>query len=210
MKLIKTILAALLLVPTVAVAQPYTAGVEQQRLINLGMTSELAVELTNYINGDGLISLLLPNDTYLKARNAAGTADINVLKVDGNDETILNADSGDAVSIAVNGTGVLSVAAALVSSTMDLAFATNKTVALQEATAASACMGTLTANGGTPVVVSTTCALTGSRIFLTRTSAETGSVSAWISALSTGVSFSITSEAADTGTYNWIIFHEAA
>lgn len=85
-----------------------------------------------------------------------------------------------------------------------------KTLALQEATAGAACSGTLTANGATPVVTSTTCATTGSRIFLSRTSAETGTVTAWVSAISNGVSFSITSEAADTGTYNWVIFHEAA
>lgn len=92
----------------------------------------------------------------------------------------------------------------------DVAFATNKTISIQEATAGTACSGTLTANGATPVVTSTTCALTGSRIFLTRTSAETGTVTAWRSALSNGVSFSITSEAADTGTYDWFIIHEAA
>jgi len=42
------------------------------------------------------------------------------------------------------------------------------TLALQEATAGSACMGTLTFNGATPVVTATTCASTGARIFLTR------------------------------------------
>lgn len=83
------------------------------------------------------------------------------------------------------------------------------TMALQEAVAGTACMGTLTANGATPVVTSTTCAITGSRIFLSRTSAETGVVTAWVSAISTGVSFSVTGEAGDTGTYNWIIFHES-
>lgn len=86
---------------------------------------------------------------------------------------------------------------------------TGTTLSIQEATAGSACSGTLTANGATPVVTSTSCATTGSRIFLQRTGAETGTVNAWISALSNGVSFSITSEAADTGAYNWIIFHEA-
>jgi hypothetical protein len=85
-----------------------------------------------------------------------------------------------------------------------------KTLAIQEATAGSACSGTLTANGATPVVTSTTCATTGSRIFTQRTSAETGAVNVWISAISTGVSFSVTGEAADTGTYNWFIIHEAA
>jgi len=83
------------------------------------------------------------------------------------------------------------------------------TLAIQEATAGSACSGTLTANGATPVVTSTTCAVTGARIFLSRTSAETGVVTAWVSAISNGVSFSVTGEAGDTGTYNWVIFHEA-
>jgi hypothetical protein len=105
--------------------------------------------------------------------------------------------SGNLISAATNGG--------------DLNFtATGRTVAIQEATAGAACMGTLTANGATPVVTSTTCATTGSRIFLTRTSAETGTTDAWISALTNGVSFAITSEAADTGTYNWVIFHEAS
>jgi hypothetical protein len=83
------------------------------------------------------------------------------------------------------------------------------TLALQESSAGAACSGTLTANGATPVVTSTTCAITGSRIFLSRTSAETGVVQAWKSALSTGVSFSVTGEAGDTGTYDWFIIHES-
>lgn len=83
------------------------------------------------------------------------------------------------------------------------------TLAVQESSAGAACSGTLTANGATPVVTNTSCATTGSRIFLSRTSAETGTVNAWKSALSNGVSFSITSEAADTGTYDWLIVHEA-
>ncbi len=91
----------------------------------------------------------------------------------------------------------------------DFAFITGKTIAIQEATSASACSGTLTLNGTTPVVTSTTCATTGSRIFLTRTSAETTALNPYVSAISTGVSFSVTSEAGDTGTMNWFIIHEA-
>lgn len=71
--------------------------------------------------------------------------------------------------------------------------------------AVSTCTGTLTATGATPVVTATTCAKTASRIFLSRTSAETGAVNVWVSAISNGVSFSVTGEAADTGTYNWLI-----
>lgn len=91
----------------------------------------------------------------------------------------------------------------------DATFLTGKTISIQEATAGSACSGTLTLNGATPVVTSTTCATTGSRIFLTRTSAETTALNPYVSAISTGVSFSVTSEAGDTGTANWFIVHEA-
>lgn len=94
----------------------------------------------------------------------------------------------------------------------DLSLAlTGTTVAIQEATAGSACSGTLTLNGATPVVTSTTCATAGSRIFLTRTSIDadtTGDMA--VTAINAGVSFSVTSEANDTATVNWIIFHEAA
>lgn len=83
------------------------------------------------------------------------------------------------------------------------------TISLQEATAGAACMGGLTANGATPVVVSTTCATTGARIFITRTSAESTAINAYVGTIVNGVSFSFTSEAADTGTYNWIIFKES-
>lgn len=91
----------------------------------------------------------------------------------------------------------------------DFGFATGKTIAIQEATSASACSGTLTANETTPVVTSTTCATTGARIFLTRTSAESTALNPYVSAISNGVSFSVTSEAGDTGTFNWFIVHEA-
>jgi len=85
------------------------------------------------------------------------------------------------------------------------------TLHLQEGTAGSACMGTATLTAATPVVVSTTCAKTGARIFITRTSLDADtSGDAFISEISNGVSFSITSETSDTGTVNWIIFNEAA
>lgn len=94
----------------------------------------------------------------------------------------------------------------------DAAFqASGQTIALQEATAGASCSGTLTLNGATPVVTSTTCATTGSRIFLTRTSIDadtTGDMA--VTAISNGVSFSVTSEVNDTATVNWFIIHESA
>lgn len=296
----KILLLALLLLPSIAMAQE-TRSQAAQSLTQLGMSPELSEKVAGLATGLGVIS----NATYLKWRNAAGSANIDVLNVGSGNQTSLNtsiepislrvggtdefyfggdyirytgantsftansADAADSQEICLAGGGACSVArggyvavygnedggagdalltagnAANSNVTIDAAAAagtvilqtastsrwvleadgdltsqaTNggdlnissagKTLSLQEGTAAAACMGTLTANGATPVVTSTTCAATGARIFLSRTSAETGTVNAWVSAISNGVSFSITSEAADTGTYNWIIFKEA-
>lgn len=92
----------------------------------------------------------------------------------------------------------------------DVAFTNSgNTLSIQEATAGAACSGTVTANAATPVVTSTTCWTTGSRVFLTKTSTSAVNGSCYISSTSNGVSFTITCLATDTGTYNWVIFHEA-
>ena len=135
-----------------------------------------------------------------------GTITLAGEEVSSGGDITLDAGAGDFTSIGTNGTPTV-----LIGTGFGVAFQqSGTTIEIQEATAGSACSGTLTANGATPVVTSTTCAATGSRIFTQRTSAETGVVNAWISAISNGVSFSITGEAGDTGTYNWFIIHEAA
>jgi len=57
----------------------------------------------------GTGSAVMNNNAYLKWRNAAGSADIDVLKVDGSDDTILNADTGDVIKLAIAGTAVVNV-----------------------------------------------------------------------------------------------------
>ncbi len=92
-----------------------------------------------------------------------------------------------------------------------VASTSGKTLRLQEATAAAKCMGTLTCNGASDVVTSTTCAETSSRIFLTRTSLDADTTGdAYVKAISNGVSFTVACELNDTGTLNWIIFNEAS
>ncbi len=126
--------------------------------------------------------------------------------------------AGSTQTMSIGATGLVTAAAGFTATTGDITATTGgfiastsgQTLQLQEATAGAKCMGTLTANGATPVVTATTCAKTASRIFVSRTSAETGTVTAWISAIVDATSFAITSEAADTGTYNWIIINEAA
>lgn len=151
----------------------------------------------------------------LKGNEASGAGDAQLIAGDasGSDVTIFAWATDGRVLLGANGSNRWMIESdgdlAAQATGGDINMVTNKTLALQEATAGTACSGTLTANGATPVVTSTTCATTGSRIFLTRTSAETGVVSAWISALTNATSFAITGEAGDTGTYNWIIFHES-
>ena len=91
---------------------------------------------------------------------------------------------------------------------------TGTTVAIQEATAGSKCMGTATANGVTAVPVSTTCVTTASRIFISRTSAVAAGVTepgCWATNIVNATSFDLDcNDAAEDSTFNWIIFHEAA
>ena len=94
--------------------------------------------------------------------------------------------------------------------------ASGKTLALQEATAGAKCMGTLTANGTTAVTTSTTCVTAASRIFFSGTSDGSGSaandqVGCWTTNIVAATSFDFDcSDANNNGTYNWIIFNEAA
>lgn len=274
MKRILVILLSLLVA-----SNSFAATTCTNELTGRSMKPELAEYICDSLVPGGSV---LPNVVYLKARNAANSADLSLLKADASDNTVLNTGTGKKARFAVNDSAQLDFSSGLLSPVADgtfvlgatstpyaalyfgnstntgvvtqssgnanvvvgaytnvpLSFRTNNadkwqittagafqndstnggdvnmsksgtTLAIQEATAGSACSGTLTANGATPVVVSTTCATTGSRVFLSRTSAETGTVSAWKSALSNGVSFSVTSEAADTGTYDWFIVHES-
>lgn len=88
---------------------------------------------------------------------------------------------------------------------------TGKTLSLQEATAASKCMGSVTFNGTTAVTVTTSCVLTSSRVFLSPTSDPTGSTAAycWANNIVTGVSFDVDCDQANDGTANWFIIKES-
>lgn len=134
-----------------------------------------------------------------------------IISVNSSGNLVLPVASGKKLSVTVAGTERASVSATgVVSTTGDFIAATSGgTLSLQEATAGAACSGSVTANATTPVVVSTTCATTGSRILLQKTSTSVVNGSCYRSALSNGVSFTITCLASDTGTYDWFIIHEA-
>lgn len=137
---------------------------------------------------------------------------------------LISPDSSATLTEAANfgPAGTLTMAAGITATTGNItataggfvASASGQTLALQEATAASTCMGTATANGTNAVTVSTTCALTASRIFISRTSAVAAGVTepgCWATNIVNATSFDLDcNDAAENSTFNWIIFQEAA
>jgi hypothetical protein len=129
-----------------------------------------------------------------------------LIGVDSSGSVVIPVASGEKLSVTVAGTEKFAVTSA-----GDLAApVSGNTLALQEATAGAKCMGTATATGTTAVTVSTTCATTGSRILLTRSSAPSGTAICWQTNIVTGVSFDLDCSGAETGTFDWLIIHEAA
>lgn len=80
-----------------------------------------------------------------------------------------------------------------------------KTLVLEDGTASTSCIGTVTANGTTEVPVSTTCAQTGDYIFFSANAADVNTANCWAHQISDGVDFDFDCDAASTTTFNWII-----
>lgn len=198
----RIILALCLLIPSLALAQE-TRTQATASLMALGMPAQLATQVAGLSTGLGVIS----NNVWLRWRNAGGTADISAFRVNSAGQTEINSD-GNALVIKNNGTDNVY----LFPTTGLSLLASGQTIHIQEATAGSKCMGSVTYNGTTAVTVSTTCASTGARIFLTPTSDPTGSTAAycWATNIVNGVSFDVDCDQANDGTANWLIIKEAA
>lgn len=63
----------------------------EQDLVGLGMNPELADYISGVIPGGSV----LDNATFLKGRNQADSADINILEIDSGDNTLINSSAGD-------------------------------------------------------------------------------------------------------------------
>lgn len=104
------------LIPLSAFAQEEKTEIKSN-LVGLGMSSELSNYLGNLLANADVVH---DNADWLKYRNAADSANINVLRVDASDETVLNADSGDSILLKVADTTVATIAAASTSFIGDL------------------------------------------------------------------------------------------
>lgn len=86
-------------------------------------------------------------------------------------------------------------------------------IALQEATPSTACMGVSTPNGNTAVTVTTSCAVSGSRVFFSRAGAITNMGTVTTTTAPNGTSFAFASTGASDTTASsvvWMIVKEAA
>lgn len=75
-------------------------------LINLGMSPPLAAKVVTIVN---TLASPFPTNTFVTFRNAANSANINVLKIDATDDTVLNADTGDIIKLSVAGTSEVQI-----------------------------------------------------------------------------------------------------
>lgn len=109
----KRILIALLCLVSVSAH----AQTVENDLVGLGVKPEVA----SYLSGIIPAGAALDNNVYLKSDNAAGSATIDILRVDASDDTQLNADSGDAIKASVAGTPVAQLDASNVATTASVA-----------------------------------------------------------------------------------------
>lgn len=175
-------------------------------LMNFGMVPELANYITkNLVNVDSSGNLVIP----------VATSKALSVTVGGTEKLAMSSAGAVTAASTVTATagGITATAGDITATAGEfIASASGKTLSLQEATAGTKCMGTGTHNGTTAVTVSTTCATTASRIFITNTSDPTGSTAAecWVTNIVNATSFDVDCDAADDSTFNWIIFHESA
>jgi hypothetical protein len=152
-------------------------------LMGLGMPGELASQVATGMD-NGVFSASVAAGTTVTAGTGVTATTGGVTATAGN----ITATAGDVVITA-----------------------TGKTIKMESGTAASACIGTGTYNGTTAVTISTTCAVTGAKIFTQDTSDPAGSTAAqcWATNISNGVSFDVDCDQANDATFNWLIIKEA-
>jgi hypothetical protein len=166
-----------------------------QNLVISGSTADADDDSSVAIAGGGAVGSARGGNIQAWGNESAGTGRI--------DYTAGNISGGTHIFSALG-------AQVLIIKTSGIEFqASGSTIAIQEATAGAACSGTFTANGTTPVAVTTTCAQTGMRTFFTKTATSAVNGSCYRSALSNGTSFTVTCLATDTGAYDWFIVHES-
>lgn len=156
----------------------------------------------------------LANNVYLKARNAANSAYLDLLKADATDNTVINALTAKRILFDINHLVTWSVEA----DGSLLGDATNgkgikiahlgSTLTL--VAGANAKAGTFVANGATPVTVATTAFIAGSAVLISlKTVGGTVGAQPHLATATPATGFTVVATALDTSTYNWVIIDQA-
>lgn len=156
-------------------------------------TGDLTVDGTINSSGD-----LLSNNEFLQARNAADSADLDLLKADASNNTVLNAATTKKVSLTVAGTEEASIDA----TGLNLPLGNG----VFFTAGANGKAGTVTVNGVTPVAVATTAFLAGSVVaFSLKTVGGTVGQIPHLVTATPATGFTVAATASDTSVYNWVI-----
>lgn len=140
----------------------------------------------------------LPNNVFLQGSNAAGTADIDIVRVDASNNTQTDAPTGKVHKNTINN---VVISSDQLDGTL---FALGKTITLTAGANAKA--GTVTVNGVTPVAVATTAFLAGSVVMfsLKTVGGTVGQIPHLVTA-TPATGFTVAATASDTSVYNWAI-----
>ncbi len=143
-------------------------------------------------------SELLQNNEYLQSENAAGSGQLDLLKADASNNTVVNALTAKKTSFTVNG-----VEQAYVDAT-GIHLPLTEGIALK--TGSNGKAGTFTCNGTTPVVVATTGFLAGSVVIISlKTVGGTVGALPHLATATPATGFTVVGTASDTSVYNWAI-----
>lgn len=157
---------------------------------------------------DSATTLSILNNGTLTLGGALTTASTILQVLGGSTNTRFDNNASSATNLTIADAGDITVGRGDV-----IISTTGKTLHIQEATAASACMGVATPNGTTNVTVTTSCAVSGSRIFYARVGAVTNMASISTTTAPNGTSFTFASTSGtDTlaGSVVYFIIREAA
>lgn len=168
------------------------------------VTFQKSLKVIGNIVATGTIdsSLDLPNATFLQGSNAAGTSDINIVRVDATDNTQTDAPTGKVHKNTINNVVISS------DGLTGTVFALGKTITITGG--ANSKSGTVTVNGVTPVAVGTTLFTANSVVaFSLKTVGGTVGQIPHLVTATPNTGFTVAATASDTSVYNWAIIEIA-
>lgn len=172
------------------------------------VASASTTAISTDVTGDTQKRLIVQGDGTLVWGSGSATGDTNLKRTGA---SALATDDAFTAALGLTATagGVTATAGDITATAGDVVISTAGK-GLNVKSGSNARIGTLTLNGATPVVVSTTAVTAASAIFLTVKTVGGTPAFSWVSARTAGTSFSVTGTAGDTSVLNWHIVEPLA